>query len=303
MLDVLEQIDRVRGLSLQSLQTPFVVKEATLSQLEDAGAGKVALVTGAARGIGRQIAITLAENGYRMGLVDKLPADLAATAEHIEASNGEVVTTTGDVTDQADVDHCCDTVEKHFGRIDVLVNNAGYAGRFGCFAETDPDDWWEVMTTNVRGPMLFCRRVVPGMLDRGHGYVVNINTRVAVKDDSVATYSAYGVSKAALARFTGALAHETAGRGVVVVDINPGMVRTAMTEQRPDYREIPDSAFLPVTVSAEKVAALVSGRYDVLHGRFVHARDDLAELAAHVAADPRARVLGFGTTGPQDPVA
>lgn len=273
-----------------------------MSEINDSGAGKVALVTGAGRGIGRQIAITLAENGYRTGLVDKLSADLSATAEHIEGIGGEVVTVTGDVTDQADVHHCCETVEKYFGHIDVLVNNAGYAGRFGCFAETDPDDWWEVMTTNVRGPMLFCRRVVPAMLERGHGYVVNINTRVAVRDDSVATYSAYGVSKAALARFTGALAHETAGRGVVVLDINPGMVRTAMTEQRPDYHAIPDTAFLPVTVSAEKVAALVSGRYDVLHGRFIHARDDLDELAGHVLKDPRARVLGFGTVGPHDPV-
>ncbi|MFI6245449.1 SDR family NAD(P)-dependent oxidoreductase [Streptomyces sp. NPDC051016] len=273
-----------------------------MSELESAGAGKVALVTGAARGIGRQIAITLSKHGYRLGLVDKLAADLSVTAEHIERMGGEVVTVTGDVADPEHVDHCCDTVEKRFERIDVLVNNAGYAGRFGSFAETDPDDWWEVMTTNVRGPMLCCRRVVPGMLDRGHGYVVNINTRVAVRDDGPPTFSALAASKAALARFTGALAHETAGRGVVVLDLNPGMVRTAMTEQRPDYDDIPDRAFLPVTVGAKAVAALVSGRYDALHGRFVHARDDLDALAKAVIDLPRARVLGFGTTGPDDPV-
>lgn len=264
--------------------------------------GKVALVTGAARGIGRQIAITLAKHNYRMGLVDKLSAELSVTAGHIKRMGGEVVTVTGDVTDPENVEHCCATVEKHFEHIDVLVNNAGYAGTFGPFAETDPDDWWEVMTTNVRGPMLLCRRLVPAMLHRGHGYVVNINTRVAVRDDAVATFSALAASKAALARFTGALAHETAGRGVVVLDINPGLVRTAMTEARPDYHDIPDQAFLPVTVGAKMVAALVSGRYDALHGRFVHARDDLDALAGAVAQNPRARVLGFGTTGPGDPV-
>ncbi|MCA1219627.1 SDR family NAD(P)-dependent oxidoreductase [Streptomyces sp. 8L] len=268
-----------------------------------ADTGKVALVTGAARGIGRQISITLAKHGYHLGLVDKLSADLSVTAENIERMGGEVVSVTGDVSNPENVEHCCDTVEKRFGHVDVLVNNAGYAGRFGPFAETDPDDWWEVMTTNVRGPMLFCRRMVPAMLERGHGYVVNINTRVAVRDDSVATFSGLAASKAALARFTGALAHETAGRGVVVLDINPGMVRTAMTEQRPDYDDIPDTAFLPVTVGAKMVAALVSGRYDVLHGRFIHARDDLDALAEAVAKDPRARVLGFGATGPGDPVA
>ncbi|MEV5144692.1 SDR family oxidoreductase [Streptomyces sp. NPDC052727] len=273
-----------------------------MSGLESVGSGKVALVTGAARGIGRQIAITLAKHGYSLGLVDKLPAELSVTAEHIERMGGEVVTVTGDVTNPENVDHCCDAVEKRFDRIDVLVNNAGYAGKFGCFAETDPDDWWEVMTTNVRGPMLFCRRVVPSMLDRRHGYVININTRVAVRDDGPATFSALAASKAALARFTGALAHETAGRGVVVLDINPGMVRTAMTEQRPDYDRIPDSAFLPVTVSAKKIVALVSGRYDMLHGRFIHARDDLDALAEQVTGNPRARVLCIGTTGPDDPV-
>ncbi|MET8767162.1 SDR family oxidoreductase [Streptomyces sp. NPDC004658] len=273
-----------------------------MSGLESVGSTKVALVTGAARGIGRQIAITLAKHGYSLGLVDKLPAELSVTAEHIERMGGEVVTVTGDVTNPENVDHCCDAVEKRFDGIDVLVNNAGYAGRFGRFAETDPDDWWEVMTTNVRGPMLFCRRLVPSMLDRGHGYVININTRVAVRDDGPPTFSALAASKAALARFTGALAHETAGRGVVVLDVNPGMVRTAMTEQRPDYDRIPDSAFLPVTVSAKKIAALVSGRYDMLHGRFVHARDDLDELAEQVTRDPRARVLCIGTTGPGDPV-
>ncbi|MFI1166363.1 hypothetical protein ACH4UM_22885 [Streptomyces sp. NPDC020801] len=88
-----------------------------------------------------------------------------------------------------------------------------------------------------------------------------------------------------------------------MLDINPGMVRTAMTEQRPGYHELPDKAFLPVTVPAKKVVALVSGQYDMLHGRFVHARDDLDELAKRVTDDPRARVLGFGSTGPNDPVA
>ncbi|MFI1166364.1 SDR family NAD(P)-dependent oxidoreductase [Streptomyces sp. NPDC020801] len=103
------------------------MKEGKLPGLMSAGAGKVARVTGAGRGIGQQIAISLAENGYRTGLVDKLSAELSATAEHIERMGGEVVTVTGDVTNPANVEHCYDTVEKCFERIDVLVNNAGYA--------------------------------------------------------------------------------------------------------------------------------------------------------------------------------
>ncbi|MEC3979813.1 SDR family NAD(P)-dependent oxidoreductase [Amycolatopsis sp. H20-H5] len=300
---MIEQIDRLQKCRYSSNNQLSSIKETALSEPTNAGANKVVLITGAGRGIGRQIAITLAEHGYQLGLVDKLSADNLSTAEHIKRIGGEALTVTGDVANAKDVNRCCDAVEKYFGHIDILINNAGYSGQFGCFTESDPDDWWDVVTTNMRGPMLFSRRLVPSMLDRGYGYVVNINTRVAVRDDSVATYSAYGVSKAALARFTTALAHETAGRGVIVLDINPGMVRTLMTEQRPDYHELPDKAFLAITVSAEKVATLVSGRYDMLHGRFIHARDDLDEVAKHVADDPRARRLVIGITGPNDPVA
>jgi len=272
-----------------------------LSGVNNAGVGNVALVTGAARGIGRQIALRLAEGGCRVGLVDRLPADLATTAELIERSGGEVLTVTADVSDPADVDRSCDAVVKCFGDIDVLVNNAGAFGQGGPFAENDPAVWWEVQATNVRGPMLFCRRLVPAMLDRGRGFVINVNSRVAVRNDPAVACSAYSVSKAALFRFTGALADEVAGSGVVVLDYSPGMVRTSMNEARPDIDTLPDTAFTPITVAAEKVAELVSGRYDVLHGRFVHVRDDLDELAKRVAEDPQARVLTVGTTGSDDP--
>lgn len=110
-----------------------------MSGPESVGAGQVALVTGAARGIGRRIAITLARYGYRTGLVDSLSDELAVTAEHIARMGGEVVTVTGDVTSPENVEHCCDTVEKCFDPVDVVVDNAGCGGQFGRFAETDPD--------------------------------------------------------------------------------------------------------------------------------------------------------------------
>ncbi|MGW1288498.1 SDR family NAD(P)-dependent oxidoreductase [Streptomyces sp. NPDC002586] len=272
-----------------------------MSGINNAEAGKVALVTGAGHGIGRETAIVLAESGYRVGLVDKSPTGLAATAELIERSGGEVVAVTGDVSDPSAVERSCDATTQRFGTIDVLVNNAGEPGQFSAFVETDPAVWWQVQMTNVCGPMLFCHRVLPAMLAQGRGFVINVNSRIAVRDDTAAACSAYAVSKAALSRLTSALAHELAGSGVVVLDFSPGMVRTAMTEQRPDYDALPDKIFTPARVPAQKIAALASGRYDVLHGRLVHVHDDLDQLAKHVVENPRARVLTVHTTGLDDP--
>lgn len=264
--------------------------------------GGVALVTGGGRGIGRRIAVALAEEGYRLGLTARSDAELSETAELVAEAGSKAVAVTGDVAAPADVDRVCATVEERLGRIEVLVNNAGYFGEFGTFAESDPETWWRVLETNVRGPMLFCRRILPSMMDAGRGYIININSRAAVWNDPGGSGSAYSVSKAALSRLTAALAMEAGDRGVFVADLSPGMVHTSMTEQRPDFDDLPTEAFTPVTAAAETVVALVSGRYDVLHGRFVWARDDLDELAARAAADPRARTLAFRAAGPGDPL-
>ena len=249
---------------------------------------RVALVTGAAGGIGSAVADALTAAGLVVARTD-----LA----------GDGLTAAGDVSRPDDVERICRAVEADLGPVDVLVNAAGTYGQRVPFTSTDPEVWWRVLEANLRGPALLCRRLVPGMVERGRGLVVDVNSKASVWDDPGQSSVAYSVSKAGLARFTAALAGELAGTGVVVVDLSPGMVRTGMTASRPDIDEIPDHWFVPATAAAEKVAALVSGAYDELHGHFVHALDDLEELLALVRADPRTRTLSLVPYGDGDPIA
>ncbi len=130
----------------------------------------------------------------------------------------------------------------------------------------------------------------------------NVTSRAAVWDDPGASSVAYATAKAGLARFSEALAHELDDSGVTVVHASPGMVRSAMTESRPDIDTIPPEAFLPASAFAQVVSALVAGDHRALHGHFVHAADDLDGLARLVALDPSRRRLSLSPYGPQDPV-
>jgi NAD(P)-dependent dehydrogenase (short-subunit alcohol dehydrogenase family) len=269
---------------------------------EQHGAG-VAFVTGAGGGIGRAIARALLASGRALALVDRDRDALDAVVEELGGDRSDVLAAWADVTVPSDVAVACARVGDALGPVDTLVCAAGVYGPRAPFVETDPDDWWEVVETNVRGAALCARAVLPAMLERGRGHIVNINSRAAVWDDPAHSSVAYSTSKAGLARFTGALAAEVAGRGVLVVDVSPGMVRTNMTATRPDVAALPDTAFLPASMVAATVVALASDRYPELHGRFVHASDDLDELVAGIRSAPRARMLGLVPTGLDDRVA
>ncbi|HEU5158804.1 MAG TPA: SDR family oxidoreductase [Streptosporangiaceae bacterium] len=266
------------------------------------GAGAVTLITGAGRGIGRELAVRLGSSGRRLGLTARTSHELAETAELVAAAGGTAVTVTGDVTRADDVDRVCQTVEDRFGPIEELVNNAGFLGDLDPFLNADLETWWRVIEVNLRGPALFLRRVLPSMVEHGRGRVININSKAAFLTDPRGAGSAYGVSKTALLRLTDMLTSELAGTRVVMIDLSPGMVRTAMTERRPDADRLPPEAWTPVSAAADHVTALLSGRYDALNGHFVHVVDDLDDLLARVTADPRVRTLHLSATHAADPV-
>jgi NAD(P)-dependent dehydrogenase (short-subunit alcohol dehydrogenase family) len=250
--------------------------------------GQVALVTGGGRGLGRAIAEALAAAGAAVAVLARSADELAGTVAHIEAHEGKAIPVPVDVTDRAAVEHTVATVENTLGPIDLLVNNAGIAEPIGAFWELDPDDWWRILEVNLRGPALCARAVLPGMVARGSGRIINVTSGAGAAPISGAT--AYCSSKAALIRLTDTLGVETERHGIRVFALNPGVVRTRMTESlmdgpvssawlpwiKPVFEEARDT---PIERTAQLVVFLASGRGDALSGRVVSARDEPEALA------------------------
>ena len=217
-----------------------------------------ALVTGGGRGIGAGIARELAAAGWHVTVTGRTPEQVEAVAQEI---GGDAVV--GDVSKREDVERMVAVAEP----IDLLVANAGIGVREEAAWEVDVDEWWHVFETNVLGVHLCCRAVVPGMLERGQGRIVITGSGASYLPGARAT--AYTASKAAACRYGETLANRLEGRIPVFV-ISPGLVRTEMTEGHfPD-----DAPWTPFELAPRLVAALASGRFDRLSGRYIHAEHD-----------------------------
>lgn len=265
-------------------------------------APRVALVTGASRGIGAAIAHALATSGYAVAMVARDRVALEAVAAPLREAGAEVVTAGVDVTDVAAVRSCVDGVVARLGRIDLLVNNAGAIEPEVPLWEADPTRWWSVLETNVRGPFHVAHAVVPHMVEAGGGRVVNLNSGAGMRADAL--LSAYSASKAALARLTGALHAAGEEHGVRAFDLAPGVVRTDMTLSM-DLHE-GRTEWTPVEAVTELLLALASGELDAWSGRFVRAGVDTpSSLRARAAAGlaPGDRELRLQPWGPDDPLA
>ncbi len=238
---------------------------------------KNVLITGGSRGLGRAMAIALANQGHRVAVTGR---DNKMLAEVVHELPGGVAID-ADVTDASHTQAVIDEVEKDLGPVDVLINNAGIGGTDKeqgpqSFVDMSVDDWWRVQETNIKGPMLYSHAVLPGMIERGHGFIINIGSYIAVRPMPGAT--AYAASKAALARFTDCLHADLADTGVQVFCISPGLVLTDMTRNLPFIKEIPESEFNQPEDIGERVCRLVTGDYGALSGLFLHVRDDLDQL-------------------------
>ena len=182
--------------------------------------GPVALVTGGSRGIGARLAAMLAEDGYAVAVCGRD----AERAEQVAADlTGRALGVAADVTDPAQVEAVVATVTERLGPIDVLVNAAGVRDHRALPWESDPADWWRTLEVNVRGVMLMTSAVLPGMIARGRGHIVDLGSGIAFRAEP--RYSAYSVSKAAASslarqrrhgtrrRFAGACGQRQSGRG------------------------------------------------------------------------------------------
>ncbi|MFJ7907636.1 SDR family NAD(P)-dependent oxidoreductase [Kitasatospora sp. NPDC096204] len=252
-------------------------------------AGQVALITGAGRGIGRELAIGLAAEGMSVGLVGRTHETLTDTLKECAKRGSRGVAVTADVTRPGSVREAVRVIERDLGPTDLLVNNAGLVDRAEVpLWETDANQWWQVIETNLRGPYNLLRCVLPGMVARRRGRVVNLNSGFALRPDG--DYTAYATSKGALLQLSDNMADSLARNGIVVLDISPGAVATDMTAGMPMFRDTTAWGSIPYMVAVTVDAA--RGRFDGLHGRFIHAgRDDLEELVNRAdairAADAR----------------
>ncbi len=187
---------------------------------------RVALVTGAARGIGRRIALTLAGRGYAV-IANDLEAP-EATVEELRRAGARALSVPGDVSDEASVRETVRRVLDEFGRVDVLVNNAGIS-LLRPAEETTAGEWRRVLEINLTGPFLMCREFGKLMLEQGSGSIVNVSSVAGLL--GVADRAAYNASKHGLIGLTRTLAAEWGGRGVRCNAVCPGWVKTEMDEE------------------------------------------------------------------------
>jgi 3-oxoacyl-[acyl-carrier protein] reductase len=270
-------------------------------------AARVALVTGAGRGIGRAIAVGLGRAGLSVALLGRSPGALEDVAAEV-ASHGVGASWAGaDVRDYAQVHNAVERLEAALGEVDLLINNAGVIEPVEVPVwDAGPETWWHVVETDLRGPFHCVHAVVPGMIARGGGRVINLSSGVGAGDRDI--YSAYAAAKAGLFRITGSLHLAGYERGLRAFEISPGVVRTDMTATMSSHARRED--WTPVEKIVELVVAAAAGRLDAWSGSFLRAGVDTPESldAAELKAGesglpPGARRLSVLPYGPDDPLA
>jgi 3-oxoacyl-[acyl-carrier protein] reductase len=255
---------------------------------------RVALITGAGRGIGRAIALAYAQEGAQLSLASRTQSELEQTAREAKALGASTCLQPTDVTDPAQVEALVRHTVDELGAIDILVNNAGVAGPIGPLHQNDVQAWMQAIQVNLIGTYLCCRSVLPVMLAQNRGKVINLSgagATVAWRD-----LSAYGVSKVAVVRLTETLALELEGANIQVNALGPGSIHTQMWDELRDKakaagatriyelgQQVTSGGGASMAQAVELAVWLASEASGVLSGRLISAMaDDWTALEAGI---------------------
>ena len=254
--------------------------------------GAVAIVTGAGRGIGRNIALAYAREGARVVVASRTEEEIEATAGEIVGDGGDSIAVTTDVARSGDAVRLVEAALDRFSRVDVLVNNASVQGPIGPVSTLDYREWADAVAVNLLGTFNCCRAVLPTMMEKGGGRIVNVSGGGSVSPRP--SFSAYSASKAAVARFTETLAAEVLPYNIRVNTLAPGPSPTRLLEEivrhareaGPDEVSRARAVLAGGGVDASRQAAcavfLASGESDGLTGRMIHTNDDWECLIGHI---------------------
>ncbi len=204
---------------------------------------KVAIVTGASRGIGEAIARKFCQQGADVMLCSRSAESVATIAESLSAEAGNARSTQADISNKADVEALVDLTVKEFGRVDILVNNAGIT-RDALFMRMKDEDWDAVLQTNLTGTAYCMRTVIRSMMRQRSGRIINISSVVGVTGN--AGQANYAASKAGIIGLTKSVAKEAGSRGITVNAITPGFITTEMTEKIPEANQQKMLEMIPI---------------------------------------------------------
>jgi len=231
--------------------------------------GKVALITGGGRGIGKEIALRFAKEGIDIALCDVNLEDARKTAEEIEGLGRKVIAFNTDVTNSTQVQDMIDKILDKFSKIDILINNAGIT-RDNLILRMTEEEWDRVISVNLKGTFLCTKMVSKVMLKQRSGKIVNIASIIGIMGN--VGQSNYAASKAGIIGLTKSVAKELAPRGICVNAIAPGFIKTDMTLRLPDDVKNKMLSMIPL-------------------GRFGEARD-VAELALFLSSENSSYITG-----------
>jgi NAD(P)-dependent dehydrogenase (short-subunit alcohol dehydrogenase family) len=247
--------------------------------------GKCLLITGAGRGIGKRLALGLAAEGARIGLLARSQAEIDLAKLEIEQANGTAMRLRADVRNIDEVAHAVERLREQFGPVDVLIAAAGIQGPIGPFLSAKPKAWNEAIETNLIGVANACRAVLPPMIERRSGKIILISGGGSAY--ARPNFTAYGASKTAVVRFGETLAEEVRDHNVQVNTMAPGAAYSHMTdeiinagEERAGAKEIADAEQVRITggIPVEKQIALArflaSESSNHISGKLIHVNDE-----------------------------